>query len=162
EVQLALLQHRVGVAEDHVSNSKKNANEILAINNQYQDLDRDYNVLAENYQALVKSREAANMSQSMSEQQQAINFRIIEPAKRTLFPVFPNRLLLNSAVLIMGIAAGLALAIALSIFSGRFTTSEELADYFSLPVLGVVTAGPNVLAARRAKTAIATVSVGFL
>ena len=162
EVQLALLQHRLAVASQRVADSKKNANEILSINNKYQDLDRDYNVLASNYQELIKSREAANMSQSMSEQQQAISFRIIEPPKRTLFPVFPNRLMLNSAVLLIGVAAGVALGMALSIFSGRFTTSEELADYFSLPVLGVVTAGPNVMAARRAKTAIATVSAGVI
>jgi polysaccharide chain length determinant protein (PEP-CTERM system associated) len=162
EVQVALLQHRVGIASAKVENAKKNAVQMIAINNKYADLDRDYNVLQANYAELVKSREAARLSQSMSEQQQSIAFRIIEPPKRTLFPVSPPRLALNSAVLLAGIAAGIALAIGLSIFSGRFTTSEELAEYFSLPVLGVVTVGPNAMAARREKTAITAVTAAFV
>ena len=162
EVQVALLQHRVGVAEDRLQNSKKNTVALLAVANKYADLDRDYNVLAANYNELVKSRESANMSQSMSEQQGSIAFRIIEPPKRTVFPVSPPRLLLNSAVLLAGIGAGIALALGLSIFSGRFTTSEELAEYFSLPLLGIVTVGPNALAARRDKVAITTAGAAFL
>jgi hypothetical protein len=75
--------------------------------------------------------------------------------------VSPPRLLLNSAVLMMGIAAGVALAILLSVFGGRFTTSEELAEYFSLPLLGVVTAGNNALTARRSAIAITGVTAGL-
>jgi polysaccharide chain length determinant protein (PEP-CTERM system associated) len=162
EVALALLQHRVAVANDKVENAKKHAVEMIAIANKYADLDRDYNVLQTNYAELVKSREAARLSQSMSEQQQSIAFRIIEPPKRTVFPVSPPRLALNSAVLLAGIAAGIALAIGLSIFSGRFTTSEELAEYFSLPVLGVVTVGPNAMAARREKTQVTAAVAAFI
>lgn len=162
EVQVALLQHRVSVAQERMLNSKKNAADLIAINNKYADLDRDYTVLQANYAELVKSREAARLSQSMSEQQQSMNFRIIEPPKRTSLPVSPPRFLLNSAVLLAGIAAGVALAIFLSIFSGRFTTSEELAEYFSLPLLGIVTVGPNAHAARREKVAITTATAAVL
>jgi uncharacterized protein involved in exopolysaccharide biosynthesis len=89
EVQLALLQHKVAVATDKLATAKKNMVEILAINNKYADLDRDYSVIESNYNALVKSREAARMSQAMSDQQESISYRIIEPPKRTEFPIAP-------------------------------------------------------------------------
>ena len=113
EVQLAILQHRVSVATDKLANSKKNMVQILAINNKYADLDRDYSVIESNYNALVKSREAARMSQAMSDQQESISYRVIEPPKRTEFPISPPRTFFNALVLLLGLAAGVGLAILL-------------------------------------------------
>ena len=162
EVQVAILQHKVGVATQKLEVAKKNATQMMAIGNKFADLDRDYTVLASNYEALVKGREAARMSQSMSDQQQSIAFRIIEPPKRTAFPVSPPRRILNTMVLLAGIGAGAALALLLSILAGRFTTSDELAEYFSLPLLGVVTVGANAAAAKRERLAVTLVASGFL
>jgi capsular polysaccharide biosynthesis protein len=162
EVQVAILQHKVASASERLEKARKNTTEAIAINNKYADLDRDYNVLLANYEELVKGREAARMSQSMSDQQQSISFRIIEPPKRTEFPVSPPRRILNSMVLLAGLAAGGALALLLSLLAGRFTTSDELASYFSLPLLGVVTAGANAAAARKERLSVALVASGFL
>ena len=162
QVQLALLQRRVAVATDKLAAAKKNMVQILAINNQYADLDRDYSVIEANYNALVKSREAARMSQSMSDQQESISYRIIEPPKRTEFPIAPPRTLLNSAVLLLGVIMGVGLAVLLKLFNGRFSTSEELAEYFSLPVIGVISEGSNPAITRREHLSVTLVTVGFL
>lgn len=161
-VALAVLQRRVSVAQAKLENAKRNAVQMMAISNKYNDLDRDYNILAANYAELVKGREAARMSQSMSDQQQSISFRIIEPPKRTEFPVSPPRKILNTMVLLAGLGAGAGLALLLSILAGRFTTSDELADYFSLPLLGVVTVGPNAAAQRKERLAMTLVASGFV
>jgi polysaccharide chain length determinant protein (PEP-CTERM system associated) len=162
QVQVAILQHKVAAANEKLENAKKNTTRAIAVTNNYNDLDRDYNVLLANYEALVKGREAARMSQSMSDQQQSISFRIIEPPQRTAFPVSPPRRILNSLVLLAGLGAGGALALLLSILAGRFTTSEELAAYFSLPLLGVVTVGANAAAARKERLNIVLASSGLL
>jgi polysaccharide chain length determinant protein (PEP-CTERM system associated) len=162
EVQVAILQHKVGVAGDKLETAKKNATQMITIGNKYADLDRDYSVLETNYAELVKSREAARMSQSMSDQQQSIAFRIIEPPKRTEFPVSPPRRVLNSMVLLGGVGAGIGLALLLSLLAGRFSTSEELTEYFSLPLLGVVTVGQNAITAKRERLNITLVTSGFL
>ena len=134
----------------------------MAIGNKFADLDRDYTVLASNYEALVKGREAARMSQSMSDQQQSIAFNIIEPPKRTEFPVSPPRRIYNSMVLMVGLGAGVGLALLLSLLAGRFTTSDELSEYFSLPLLGVVTVGQNAAAAKRERLSVTLAASGFL
>jgi len=162
EVNVAILQHRVGVATQKLETAKRNATQMMAIGNKYADLDRDYNVLAGNYEALVKGREAARMSQSMSDQQQSIAFNIIEPPKRTEFPVSPPRRVYNSMVLMAGLGAGTGLALLLSLLAGRFTTSDELAEYFSLPLLGVVTVGQNAAAAKRERLNVTLAASGFL
>ncbi len=161
-VSEAVLQRRIAVAQAKLENAKRNAVQMMAVSNKYNDLDRDYNILAANYAELVKGREAARMSQSMSDQQQSISFRIIEPPKRTEFPVAPPRKVLNTMVLLAGLGAGIGLALLLSILAGRFTTSDELAEYFSLPLLGVVTVGPNAAAQRKEKLAITLVASGFV
>jgi len=162
QVQLAILQHRVSVAAERLQSTKSNSVAQIAIQNQYNDLDRDYGVLQENYAQLVKSREAARMSQAMSDQQQSIAFRIIQPPKRTQFPVSPPRLLLNSVVFLAGLGIGVGCSILLSLFGGRFTTSTELAEYFSLPIVGVVTAGANAAAARRHTLTVALAASSFV
>jgi polysaccharide chain length determinant protein (PEP-CTERM system associated) len=162
QVQVAILQHKAAAASEKLEKAKQNTTKAIAITNSYNDLDRDYNVLLANYEALVKGREAARMSQSMSDQQQSISFRIIEPPQRTQFPVSPPRAILNSLVLLAGMAAGGALALLLSILAGRFTTSDELAAYFSLPLLGVVTVGPNAAAARKQRLSVALATSGLL
>ena len=136
--------------------------QILAINNKYADLDRDYSVIEANYNELVKSREAARMSQSMSDQQESISYRIIEPPKRTEFPIAPPRTILNSLVLLLGVSVGVGLAVLLKVFSGRFSTSEELAEYFSLPLIGVISEGANPAMTRREHRSVTLVTVGFL
>ena len=162
EVQLALLQHRTAVATEKLATTKKNMVEILGINNKYADLDRDYSVIESNYNALVKSREAARMSQSMSDQQESISYRVIEPPKRTQYPISPPRTFFNALVLLLGLAAGVGLAVLLKLFSGRFATSEELAEYFSLPVIGVVSEGANPAITRREQLSVTLLTVGFL
>ena len=162
EVQLALLQHRVSVDTERLATAKKNMVEILAINNKYADLDRDYSVIESNYNALVKSREAARMSQAMSDQQESISYRIIDPPKRTQFPISPPRKIFNALVLLAGLAAGLGLAVLLKVFSGRFSTSEELAEYFSLPLIGVISEGANPAIAKREQFSVTLLTAGLL
>ena len=102
------------------------------------------------------------MSQAMSDQQESISYRIIEPPKRTEFPISPPRALYNALVLLLGVGVGLGVAVLLKVFSGRFSTSEELAEYFSLPLIGVISEGTNPAIARREKLAVTLLTAGLL
>ncbi len=106
QVQVAILQRRVAVATDKLDRAKKNATEMISINNKYADLDRDYNVLETNYSELVKSREQARMSQSMSDQQQEHLVPHHRAAQAHRIPRWPPRRILNSMVLLTGIGCG--------------------------------------------------------
>jgi len=74
----------------------------------------------------------------VNEQQPQLNVRIVEPPQKAPYPVAPNRPLLNSIVLLIGLVAGMAAAVGLSINAGRFIAKEQLAAAFDYPVIGVV------------------------
>ena len=87
---------------------------------------------------LSPGAESANISQAAGGQQSAV-FQVISPPLKPDRPLAPNRLLLNAAVLLGGLAAGLGVSVVLSEFYGRFFGLESLTEAFSLPVLGSIT-----------------------
>jgi polysaccharide chain length determinant protein (PEP-CTERM system associated) len=136
----------------------------IEINTKFADLDRDYDLVHKTYQDLLARRESARISQSVNDEQSQINVRVIEPPKKAPFPTAPNRPLINSIILLVGLVAGLATAFALSINAGRFFAKEQLLAEFDYPVIGVVSRLSlisDVIMARRTYTVMAT-SLGIL
>lgn len=139
EVNLAVARNRLAEAQKRLDLAGKNVGASLAIRQQYANLDRDYQALKKNYEALVERRESANISQAAGDTQSNMVFRVVEPPSLPNRPAAPNRIVLNLLVLLAGIGAGGAAAIALGAVSGRFLTMEQLGQAFALPVLGAVT-----------------------
>lgn len=139
EVNLAVARNRLAEAQKRLDDAGKNAGESIAVRRQYDNLDRDYQALKKNYEALVERREAANITQAAGDQQSNMVFRVVEPPMLANRPVAPNRIVFNLLVLLAGMGAGLATAVALGQVSGRFLTVEQLGQAFALPVLGAVT-----------------------
>ena len=156
--EVALQAARVRDAQGTLNSAKTMSSKAIEISAQFANLDRDYDLVHKTYQELLARRESAKLSQSVNDEQSSINVRIVEPPKKAAFPVAPNRPLLNSVVTLIGLAAGLAAAIALSINAGRFFAKEQLAAEFDYPIIGVVgrlARADDALEARRAYTALA-------
>jgi polysaccharide chain length determinant protein (PEP-CTERM system associated) len=156
--EAAFQGERVRDAENTLSKAMTQSGKALEITAQFANLDRDYDLVHKTYQDLLQRRESAKLSQSVNDEQSSINVRIVEPPKKAPFPVAPNRPLLNSVVMLIGVAAGLATAIALSINAGRFFSKEQLVKDFDYPIIGVVgrlARADDGLVARRAYTAVA-------
>ena len=137
-VDVAFRSEQLAEANAAFDNSKKTTARAIAVNTKFANLDRDYDLLHKNYQDLLARRESARLSQDVNEAQPQLNVRIVEPPQKAPYPVAPNRPLLNSIVLLIGLAAGLAAAVGLSINAGRFIAKEQLAAAFDYPVIGVV------------------------
>ena len=136
--EVAFQAHRVAEANAALDNAKKMTVQAIAVATKFADLDRDYDLIHKNYQDLLARRESARLSQSVNDQQSAVTVRIVEPPQKAPFPVWPNRPLLNSLVLLAGLAAGLAAAVGLALNAGRFVAKEQLAEAFDYPIIGVV------------------------
>ena len=119
--------------------AKQMTSRAIDVNSKFADLDRDYDLLHKTYQELLTRRESARISQSVNNEQSVINVRVVEPPKKAPFPTAPNRPLLNSLILLVGLGAGLGAALALSINAGRFFAKDQLVSEFDYPVIGVVT-----------------------
>lgn len=105
---------------------------------QYVNLDRDYQVLKKNYNEMLSRRESAKLSQEMDTKADKIQFRVIDPPQVPALPSSPNRQLLMSLVLLIGVAAGVAVAFGLSQLSGAVSSITEMRDIFLRPVIGSI------------------------
>lgn len=161
DVGIALLQHRIEQAKAEIITAKQDTTHAIEIETKYADLDRDYGTIFEDYQALLKSRESARMSQALDSQEQTIAIRVVEPPEKPQHPTFPNRPLFNSLVLLVGLAGGIAMAVLLGMNSGRFVTSDQMAEHFNVPLIGVVTLGLNPAEARRERLAAGAIAISM-
>jgi polysaccharide chain length determinant protein (PEP-CTERM system associated) len=158
QTDVALQAQKLHEAQAGLDRALKQSSKVLDISAQFANLDRDYDLVHKTYQELMARRESAKLSQSVNDEQSSITVRIVEPPKKAAFPVAPNRPLLNSLVILVGMLAGVAAAIALSINAGRFFAKEQLAAEFDYPIIGVVgrlARADDSLNARRAYTALA-------
>ena len=135
------------------------SSKAMEISAQFANLDRDYDLVHKTYQELLARRESAKLSQSVNDEQSSINVRIVEPPKKAPFAVAPNRPLLNSAVILVGLAGRPRRPRSRSA-SMRDASSprNSLPSEFDYPIIGVVgrlARADDALNARRAYTALA-------
>jgi uncharacterized protein involved in exopolysaccharide biosynthesis len=102
---------------------------------EYQNTDRDYNVLRRNYEELLSRLQSANIAQAADTQADKVKLQIIDPPETPRLPIAPNRLLLITGVLLGGIAAGAGATVLLGQLDASFSTVEQLRS-IGLPVLG--------------------------
>lgn len=114
-------------------------------------LNRDYDVLKRQYDKLLEEREGVRLRSDVASQTETVQFKVIEPPSRPTIPATPNRPLLLTAILILGLGAGAATAFAVAQFKTTFPSARRLAEATGLPVLGTVSevVTPPVAAARR-------------
>ena len=159
ETNVAALRERVSAAAADLGKANSEATRGIDVAAQFNGLDRDYDNIERTYKELLQSRESASLSQARDDQNQGVSFRIVEPPQKPQVPASPNRPILNSAVLLMGIGGGVTISILLSLTAGRFLTSADLAAHFGFPLAGVVTALPYGAGLRRNKISAVALSV---
>jgi polysaccharide chain length determinant protein (PEP-CTERM system associated) len=101
-------------------------------------LNRDYEVLKQQYDQLLGQREQVRLKNDVQNKTNAVQFRVIDPPNRSSVPEKPNRPLLLSVVLFVGLAAGVGAAFALGQLQTTFPTQSRLEQVTGLPVLGAI------------------------
>jgi len=98
-------------------------------------LDRDYNVLRKNYEDLLSRREAVQISGAARAGAERVRLEVVDPPTIPTLPTSPNRPLLYSGVLLLGLAAGCGVIALLTMMDRAFYTLSDLRR-LGLPVLG--------------------------
>jgi polysaccharide chain length determinant protein (PEP-CTERM system associated) len=101
-------------------------------------INRDYDVLKQQYDKLLADREELRLRGQVQTERSSIKFQVIDPPTTPRSPVAPNRLLLLFGVLVAGIGAGIAAALALGQLRSTFATTASLEKALGLPVLGAI------------------------
>ena len=137
EAEAAAMQARVAEYSHRLALLKKQMNSALDVETQLQGLNRDYLIIKKRYSDLLARRETARLSERV-EQTKVVKFRIVEPPSLPLKPVSPNRPLLATLVLILGLLAGIGVTILRSLIHPTFSSVKQLASTLGRPVLGSV------------------------
>ncbi|GGO98052.1 XrtA system polysaccharide chain length determinant [Stakelama pacifica] len=112
---------------------------------------RDLQVLQDQYQKLLTEREQVKLQAQAQNATDAMKFNIVDPPTVPRSPSAPNRPLLLTAVLIVGIGAGVAAAYALGMIRTTFATPARLEQASGMPVIGSI--GKVITEANAAKRA---------
>lgn len=112
--RVAALETRVAAYAAKYKAMAEAVDRIPQVEREYAALLRDHSVLKSNYDDLIATREKASISQEVEDKTTAVEFRIIDPPTVPIDPAAPNRLLLSTTALLLGIGAGLGVAFLLS------------------------------------------------
>jgi polysaccharide chain length determinant protein (PEP-CTERM system associated) len=149
EAAVAAVQRRVSEAETQQAKIEAIAKSAPGVLVQAQDLDRDYGVLKRNYMELVARRESTQIANAADTKTEKIQFRIVDPPQVPIVPVAPNRPLLMTYVLALGIGAGPVAPLLVMQLDRSFATLGQLRN-LGIPILGSVSRLSIGAAQRRA------------
>jgi polysaccharide chain length determinant protein (PEP-CTERM system associated) len=102
---------------------------------EYQNMDRDYNVLRKNYEDLLGRLQSANIAQAADTQADKVKLQVIDPPEVAKIPATPNRPLLVTGVLLGGVTVGFGMTILFGQFDQSFSSIDDLRA-LGVPVLG--------------------------
>jgi polysaccharide chain length determinant protein (PEP-CTERM system associated) len=157
ELRTADLQRRIRLAAEEVERLARKAADTPAVEADLLRLTRDYDALSRNYQELVQRRETANLAKQMDVQTRSIEFRVVEPPVVPNSPSGPWRGALIAGVAVVGLGAGIGLALLRLVLTREVLRPEQLIAAFEIPIAGVVRElrSPRARTGRRLEAAVA-------
>lgn len=138
EARAAALRTRVAEYEARYAAAAGRMKQLPAIEAEYAQLNRDYDVNKKNYDGLVQRRESASISEGMAAVSGVADFRLIDPPRASPKPVAPDRLVLLALAMVGSLVAGALGSFAGSQVQPAFFDANSLRDLTGLPLLGVV------------------------
>ena len=132
---IAALQRQIALLKDSKGKLEQVEKERPNLVVEYENMDRDYSVLRKSYEDLLSRLQSANIGQAADTQADKVQIRVVDPPILPTIPDSPNRLLLVSAVLLVGLGIGFAVPVLLSQLDQSFWIVEDLRS-LGLPVVG--------------------------
>ncbi len=138
KANVAAKQAVVAEYRKRVEDLKLAVDKVLKVENEEKRLNRDYLIIKKQHQTLLGRLESARMTREVDTSASSVRFRVIDPPRVPTQPSGPPRVLLSSAVLLLGLGAGILLAFFLSQLRPTFDDRRTLNEAVGLPVLGSV------------------------
>ena len=161
ETVVASLQRQIDDGTKERDRLEAIARGVPGLENEYLNLNRDYEVLHKNYMELLSRREAMRISAAADSDAEKVKTEIIDPPQVPQIPVAPKRALLLSLVLLAGLGSGIGLVILMLQFDRSYHTIEDLRD-LGLPVVGGISMLGAAVPMRRQLLSVAGFAVAVL
>lgn len=102
------------------------------------ELTRDYETLRQVYTNMLAKSENARVAANLERRQIGEQFRLLDPARLPERPISPNRVQIDTAGALGGLAVGLAFVLLLEYRDRSVRTEADVVGAFRLPVLALV------------------------
>ncbi|MBK8767731.1 MAG: chain length-determining protein [Burkholderiaceae bacterium] len=160
EATVASLKAKVREYEARTVALQASAANVPKIEAEFKQLNRDYEITKRNYEQLVSRRESASLSEQMGAASGIGEFRVIDPPRASNEPVYPNRAMMLTGVLLASIAAGLAVAFIRDQIRPTFYDLRALRLATGLPILGTISMIVDAKTKARARRGVLAISSG--
>jgi polysaccharide chain length determinant protein (PEP-CTERM system associated) len=137
DVDVAALDQDIADRERNIAQLRTMASTAPEVEAEFSKLARDYDVTKAEYHALVERLDEAKLGQD-ADATGLVKFEVIDPPTADFKPVSPNRPLLVSAALILGLLAGAGAAYAMHLLQPVFISARQLQLLTGRPVIGAV------------------------
>ena len=153
EAAVASLESQLGTKEVQLIQVRALANRAPQVEAEHAQLNRDYDIIRKNYDTLVARRESASLGAKLDESSKLTEFRVVEPPRVSLIPVFPSRLHLALLAVLASIVLGVLAAQLVDSIAPTFDDINQLRRSIERPLLGSVAMmlTPSMATRRRRK-----------
>ncbi len=138
KAEVAAKQAIVDEYKKRIARLEGEVDKVLQVEAEAKQLNRDYGIMRKQHQSLLARLESANMTRDVDASANTVRFRIIDPPRVPNKPSGPPRLLYSTLVLLLGLAAGILVALIISQFRPTFDDRRTLNEATGIPVIGSV------------------------
>ncbi len=134
--EYAMKQNEIGQVQSQISSLNAKLVGVPALQAQVQKIERDYLTIQKNYESLLSQRDNTALSTGIAKELGGNTFKLQDAANTPERPFAPQRSILYGLSLLLGIASGLAIALAMEARS-LFTIQDarDVEHYMHLPLL---------------------------
>jgi polysaccharide chain length determinant protein (PEP-CTERM system associated) len=101
-------------------------------------LNRDYGITKGKYEELLSRKDSADLAQKADISSEDVKFRVIDPPLAPIKPTGPNRVIMYTIVLVIGLLSGVGIAFIISQLSPVLISGSQLTALTAFPVFGFV------------------------
>jgi polysaccharide chain length determinant protein (PEP-CTERM system associated) len=138
ETDLAAQETRVASLRDKIEKFQTAVDEVLQIEAEEKQLNRDYGILQKNHQTLLTRLEQARLTREVDTSVDTVKFRTLDPPRVPKRPSGPDRVGMSSQVFGGSLLAGLGVAFLLAQLRPVFFDRRQLSELTGVPVLGSI------------------------
>ncbi|MFN2108387.1 MAG: chain length-determining protein, partial [Anaerolineae bacterium] len=129
---------RTETLREKIEQSQAAVDEVLQVESEQKQLNRDYSILSSNHQQLIQRLEKARLTREVDTSVDTVKFRTLDPPKVPEDPSGPNRVAMSSGVFGGALIAGLGVAFLLAQLRPVFFDRRQLSEVSGVPVIGSV------------------------
>jgi polysaccharide chain length determinant protein (PEP-CTERM system associated) len=138
ETEYATQVTRTETLRDKIERFQAAVDEVMQVETEQKQLNRDYGILKDNHQSLLSRLEQARLTREVDTSVDTVKFRTLDPPQVPQKPSGPDRIAMSSSVFGGALVSGLAIAFLLAQLRPVFFDRRQLSEVTGIPVLGSI------------------------